>query len=528
MKKNPDKNYLYIALASIVSCIFYLIFEYIFTNGQMGVPLDDTWIHFQFADNFAKGYFYQYNIGEYTAGTTSPLYVIVLGITSLVIKNFIINSVILSSLFYFLSCIFIYKISLLIFQSEYSPLKYFDSTKISIKLISLLVAILTAFTGRIVLSALSGMETTMFTFFCIAGVYYHIKNLQSAKFNLLPTLFLSLAAVSRPEGYLLFVLYGLDVLANLIKDKALKANLLKVISAVILFSAVTLPYLIFSYSISGNFFPNTFRGQGGGFSLLPDFNYLRIGVIYFFRDNFIVGLLYLFSFYYYIKHFKDFYGKLKELNLIFLWILVLPLAMSILIPNWRHHVRYLIPLLPFVNLIAVYLLLYVLNLNPFQKLKMQVITKRSLLSLLIIGSLVYYIVYAVALGKNTDNINSQQVKLANWVKENVGKNETIALNDIGAITFINKNRVIDMAGLITPEILKYRTYNWDDNLDSINYLLKKNNVSYIIIYDHWFTEYLNKYGNTLTYITSAVLEDNTICGGIEMKVYKTNFKRKED
>ena len=81
-----------------------------------------------------------------------------------------------------------------------------------------------------------------------------------------------------------------------------------------------------------------------------------------------------------------------------------------------------------------------------------------------------------------------------------------------------------MAGLITPEILRYRTYNWDDNLDSINYLLKKNNVSYIIIYDHWFTKYLEKYGNTLTYVTSAVLDENTICGGIEMKVYKTNFK----
>ena len=85
-----------------------------------------------------------------------------------------------------------------------------------------------------------------------------------------------------------------------------------------------------------------------------------------------------------------------------------------------------------------------------------------------------------------------------------------------------------MAGLVTPEILKYRTYNWDDNLDSVNYLLKKNNVSYIIIYDEWFKEYLNKYGSTLTYVTSAVLEDNTICGGIEMKVYKTNFIRKQD
>ncbi len=523
-----NKNILYISAACIFSCAFFLTFEYIFTGGQMGVPLDDTWIHFQFADNFAKGYFYQYNIGEYTAGTTSPLYVIVLGITSLVINNFIVSSVLLSSLFYILSCIYIYKISLLIFKSEHSPLKYFPGRSINAEYISLLIALLTAFTGRIVWSALSGMETTMFIFFCIIGVYFHIKNLQSSNYNLLPSLFLSLAAVSRPEGYLLYLLYVLDVLANFIKDKSLKTNLLKVILSVILFSAITLPYLFFSYSISGNFFPNTFRGQGGGFSLIPNFNYLRIAVIYFFRDNFIVGILYLFSFYFYIAHIKDLRGKMKDLNLVFLWTLVLPLAMSILIPNWRHHVRYLIPLLPFVNLIAVYLLLSILNSNRFEKLKSRVTAKRYLLSLVIVVSLVYYVVYAVAIGRNTDNINNQQVKLAYWVKENVGQNETIALNDIGAIKFINKNRVIDMAGLITPEILKYRTYTWNDNLDSINYLLKKNNVSYIIIYDHWFSEYLNKYENTLTYVTSAVLEDNTICGGIEMKVYKTNFNRKVD
>jgi hypothetical protein len=33
-----------------------------------------------------------------------------------------------------------------------------------------------------------------------------------------------------------------------------------------------------------------------------------------------------------------------------------------------------------------------------------------------------------------------------------------------------------------------------------------------------------KYGNELTFVTSAILEDNTICGGKEMKVFKTKFK----
>ena len=148
-------------------------------------------------------------------------------------------------------------------------------------------------------------------------------------------------------------------------------------------------------------------------------------------------------------------------------------------------------------------------------------------NLIVCVSFFYFIVYAVALGKNTANINDQQVKLAHWVIDNTGKDETIALNDIGAITFLSKRKIIDMAGLVTPEFLKFRTYTLSDNLDSMNYILKKNNVSYIIIYDDWFKEFLNKYRNNLTFVTSAVLEDNTICGGTEMKVYKTNFRKND-
>lgn len=494
----------------------------------MGVPLDDTWIHFQFADNFSKGFFFQYNPGEPAAGTTSPLYVIVLGMTSFIIKNFIVNSIFLSVLFHFLSCILVYKISLCIFKNEYSPLKDLNSKTFTPEFTSLTVALLTVFTGRLTWSALSGMETTMFTFFCLAGVYYHIKNLQEGRFNLLPALFFSLATVSRPEGYLLFGLYLIDSVLNFIHNKTFKKYFVKLLFSIIIFSAITIPYLIFSYKISGYFFPNTFRGQGGGFNAIPDFEYLSIVIIYFFRDNFVIGLLYLSSFVLYVLNIKKYFNVFKLMNLILLWIFILPLVSSVLIPNHRHHVRYMIPLLPFVNIAGIYFLFNLLDTGFLKQFRNMLQRRYLIVSIFLIISFIYFTVYAVALGRNTDNINSQQVKLAMWVKENVSRDQTIALNDIGAITFINKNRIIDMAGLVTPELLKYRNYTWKDNLDSINYLLKKNNVSYIIIYDHWFKEYLNEYGNTLTYVTSAVLENNTICGGVEMKVYKTNFKKNEE
>ena len=52
-------------------------------------------------------------------------------------------------------------------------------------------------------------------------------------------------------------------------------------------------------------------------------------------------------------------------------------------------------------------------------------------------------------------------------------------------------------------------------------------MSYVIIYDAWFEPFLEKYGDRFEYIRSAILEDNTICGGEEMKVYKIHYPENE-
>jgi hypothetical protein len=113
--------------------------------------------------------------------------------------------------------------------------------------------------------------------------------------------------------------------------------------------------------------------------------------------------------------------------------------------------------------------------------------------------------------------------MAYWIIDNIPESETIAVNDIGAIGFITKRYIVDMAGLITPEILRYRTYQWHDNVDSTRALLERNNVKYLIIYEHWFKNLLNEWEGMLKHIHSEILEENTICGGEEKKVFKVNF-----
>lgn len=513
---NTDRrNYIIIFFSCLVVVLLYQFSVYVHTVGQMGVPLDDTWIHFRFAENFANGFFFQFNTGEPTSGTTSPLWVVLLAGFSFVSSNYIFNSIFLSALFYFLTCIFVYKTAKEIFSSIDYKVKHPEFS-------SLLAALLCVITGRLAWSASSGMETMMFTFFCIAGVYYHILDLKLDRFSLTPGIMFALATASRPEGYLIFVIYIFASVFELYYKNELKADYKKIIYSILIFVAFTIPYPIFSYFTSGSFSPNTYSGQGGYLRYIPNTEYIRIIFTFFFRDNFIVAIFFLTGIVYYFSNLKKFFTKYKYINLIFLWAIALPLASSILIPNWRHHARYMMPLIPFLNIIAIFMFWH---LHSFVKnIKFQnIFSNKIALSCLLIFSLGYFSVYYVTIAKNTGNINDQQVEMAYWIEENIPADEMIAINDIGAITYITKRPIIDMAGLVTPEILRYRTYQWHDNIDSTRILLEKNNVKYLIIYEHWFKPLLDEWEDNLEHIHSIILEENTICGGAEKKVYKVNF-----
>jgi len=109
MLRNNAARLVTIALIYIGIQAWYLYTEYNITDNNIAVPLDDTWIHFRFAENFAQGKFFEYNKGEPTPGTTSPLWVIILSVPFLISNNiFIPFSLILSSLFFLISLFLLY------------------------------------------------------------------------------------------------------------------------------------------------------------------------------------------------------------------------------------------------------------------------------------------------------------------------------------------------------------------------------------------------------------------------------------
>ncbi len=78
MNKVPFR--LLLLLAGLTACLRYLLAETARLRGDLGFPLDDSWIHLQFARNLAHGFGLSYNPGDLVTGSTAPLWTALLAV----------------------------------------------------------------------------------------------------------------------------------------------------------------------------------------------------------------------------------------------------------------------------------------------------------------------------------------------------------------------------------------------------------------------------------------------------------------
>ncbi|MGH2574108.1 MAG: hypothetical protein ACRDFC_00235, partial [Ignavibacteria bacterium] len=71
----------------------------------------------------------------------------------------------------------------------------------------------------------------------------------------------------------------------------------------------------------------------------------------------------------------------------------------------------------------------------------------------------------------------------------------------------------------------FQKMNLEEGNKNLLKLLKQNDVNYIIIYPDWYEYLMTNYSSGFEQVYSALLEKNTICGGIEMFVYKIQWDK---
>ncbi|MCE9538141.1 MAG: hypothetical protein K8R85_02855, partial [Bacteroidetes bacterium] len=247
----PNKNQTYIIYFSIAALSVLLAVVYLISansvNGYNGFPLDDPWIHLTFAKNLAEyGSFSYFKNEMSTAGSTSPIYTIILAVGFLITKNEMVLSYVLGIIFFVLAGIWFYRLSSFEFARENIFAIACTAIFVTDKWMSFI--------------ADSGMETTMFIFLLLITAYSYKKRQAVAT-----AVFAGLLIWTRPDataflGALVLDYFWCVYLAK--KDKSIvlftKSELIKMGG---IFAVIILAYFGMNLKLSGSILPNTFNAK---------------------------------------------------------------------------------------------------------------------------------------------------------------------------------------------------------------------------------------------------------------------------
>ena len=217
--------------------------------GGSGFPLDDAWIHARFADNLARGHGFSYNRGTPSSGSTSPLWAFLLAATYALGVAPIPAGLTWGILFLMASCWITYRLALAVGQSPF---------------VGVTATVFTALMARLIWGALSGMEVSLYVYLALLALIWHVHYDPNSGFrSYFSTIALALAALARPECYILFPVAWLDRI--LTSKHRLTCTVIAFLSHLILYVLILAPNWAFNISITGSIFPATFHAkvQGG-------------------------------------------------------------------------------------------------------------------------------------------------------------------------------------------------------------------------------------------------------------------------
>lgn len=393
------------------------------TGGEIGAPLDDAWIHLQFARNLRTGQGFSYNPGDPTPGSTAPLWTLLLAGAAFVTDDLLPAALFLSAAMLLLTVWLTYAVAY---------------TSLSSRWAAALAAALVPLTGRMLWAGWSGMEITLFATLLLAGLWAYLR----VGLRWWVAALFGVATQLRPEAYALFGLLGLLWAAETARARAasrrqLIASARHGVVALLAFLLPALPYTLFALSTTGKPLPNTFYAKTSS-DVLFSVRTLTETLIYHWRDNPAAGLLLLLGL----------PLMWRRARPVAIWLSIMPFAIALTIDATFHHGRYTMPLIP-LQLIAGVGGLYWISRRVARWEKMAALV--GAIGLLVAGAWgVPRWIEMVAV--NTREIQAIDVALGHWLAENTPPEALIAVDDIGAIAYLSGREVYDLNGLVTPDV----------------------------------------------------------------------------
>ncbi|MBI3578271.1 MAG: hypothetical protein HY089_02540, partial [Ignavibacteriales bacterium] len=209
----------------------------------------------------------------------------------------------------------------------------------------------------------------------------------------------------------------------------------------------------------------------------------------------------LFAVFHFVKR-RNFFALLP-----LAWILLLPALYALRLPVAYQHGRYEMPIIPFIGMYGVggMFLLFERVINFVFRATYALATAATLLAFWFIGANAYATDVAI--------IDCEMVQTARWVAQNVPRDARVAAHDIGALGYYYDKPFIDLAGLVSPEVIPFIR---DEN--RLREYLFSRSTQYAIFFPDWYPGLDSDPRFTRVFQTDCAVTRRE--GGTNMVVYK--------
>ena len=194
----------------------------------------------------------------------------------------------------------------------------------------------------------------------------------------------------------------------------------------------------------------------------------------------------------------------------FLWWAGYTGLYALRLPVTYQHGRYLMPSMP------VYFLLGAIGIAQlFQRFKMEkrlyVVIHRVWIASTILIAAAFFVLGAQAYAEDVAIIETEMVDTARWIAENTPSDALIAAHDIGAMGYFANRDILDLAGLISPDVIPFIR-----DEEQLALFITEKKADYIVIFPEWYKQ-LHKNREKL-YQTNGIF--SPAAGGQNMAIYQ--------
>lgn len=471
-----------LALTAAAGMAIYLLFS--ITAGHIGFPLDDAWIHQTYARNLILTGRWEFQPGAGSGGSTSPLWTLLLApgqvfrALPVVVWPWLLGLVILIGLGW-------------LFNLQTARLGL-------AKGFSLLAGLFAVCEWHFVWAALSGMETLLAVAATIAVMV--MVNAPRPKYGLAGVV-VGLAVWIRPELITLAGPIGLVLLFESLPRAEKVKQIIAAMLPILLMGGV---YLGFNLATSGEIWPTTFFAKQAEYAVLLEAplieRILRLAVLPLSGAGVLLLPGFVAALFQAVRQ-----RKIAQVGAGVWWAGMI-LIYSLRLPVVYQHGRYMMPVM------AVYFLLGLQGTFALISYLSEKGRWMKLLATAWTGSIAavqvaFLLMGGASFSRDVEIIQTEMVDVAQWLEKNTQPDALLAVHDIGAVGYFSQRRIVDLAGLVNPEVIPFIR---DDS--RLREYLNTVGADYLVVFPTWYD-----------HLTEGLLPVYTSAGHLSLELGEENL-----